>query len=902
MQIKTFQVEFQNHPVGLDVLHPRFFWKLLSAQQNVRQTAFHLTVQTGGSTVWDSGRQEREDSVYIAYAGHPLQPCTVYEASVTVWDNHGQEASAQTTFETGLLHGSAFCAGWITHALPKEETASPVFVKTFAVKKPVRSARLYATALGIYEACLNGGRVGNRYFAPGWTNYKTRLQYQTYPIENLQVGENVLSFTVGNGWYKGALGFMPEPNRYGDRTALLAELHIWYEDGSEDVLPTDASWQVGTGPIRSSEFYFGEVYDSTVQPSGFAAAVPADFGTAQITAQEDEPVRIQKRLSAVQCFVTPKGERVLDFGQNIAGFVEWKYKGEKGQKVKLRHAEALDENGNFYTGNLSFATAEDVYVCDGTAQTFCPHFTYHGFRYIRVEGLEDLHPEDFTACAISADLEETGSFSCSDSRINQLQSNIQWSQRDNFVDIPTDCPQRSERLGWTGDVRAFCGTAVFNSQADLFFTKWLRDLASEQTPEKGVPQVVPDVMQQPGTAFWGDVATVLPWKLYTAYGDKRVLEGQYASMKGWVDYMTAHSGENGLWQDGYQYGDWLALDAEQAGLTDERNGATDRYMIANACYADSVDILAKTAEVLQKEQDAKAYRKLYQTILDAFCREYITETGRLVSETQTACVIVLYFHLAAEKDRAHIVQTLVSNLNAHHNHMTTGFVGTPFICHVLSENGQHELAGKIVRSEDCPSWLYEVKMGATTVWERWNSILPDGSFNPKNMNSLNHYAYGSIGDWLYRKLAGINELQPGYRSFEIRPQMVKGICSVRASLETVYGTIRSAWSCKNHQITVEVEIPVNTTAQLYLPEREMVTLGSGKYRYAYATETELETERYSMETPLHVVLNHPAAVSILKKAAPEMLTNPMLEYVKDSPLSEMLAYSAQAKPLFEQLI
>lgn len=904
MELKDFQIECRKNPVGLDIVKPRFSWKLISAEQNVAQTAYCITVFTNDSVLWDSGRQERDASVFIEYDGQEFTPGTVYNVRVTVWDNKGNEATAEGSFETGLIKGENFKADWITHTLPKEDTACPVFFKEFSVNKPVKSARIYATALGVYEIKLNGAKVGDAFFAPGWTNYKQRLQYQTYVIDGLLTKENKMEITVGNGWYKGALGFMPPtPKQYGDRVSVLAELHIFYEDGGTEILCTDTTWQVITGPIRSSEFYDGEVFDSMAAPAAPRSAVPGGYGKERIIAQEDELVRIAKRLPAQKYLVTPKGEKVIDFGQNIAGLVEVKITGTKGLQFKLRHAEALDENGNFYIGNLSFATSEDTFICDGTEQTFLPHFTFHGFRYICVEGLEEVNPEDFTACALTTDLTVTGSFECSNPLINQLQSNIQWSQRDNFIDVPTDCPQRSERLGWTGDVRAFCSTAVFNRSADLFFAKWLHDLASEQTPEFGVTQVVPNIISQPGTAFWGDVATVLPWKLYNVYGDQRILTEQYESMKGWVDYISARCGSNGLWQDGYQYGDWLALDAELHGLTDERNGATDRYFIANACYADSTDILAKTATVLGRDQDAQAYRKLYHQIIQAFRAEYVTESGRLVSETQTACVLALYFNLVEEKDRPRVLQALQDNISAHKNHITTGFVGTPFVCHVLSENGGHELACKILLNEECPSWLYEVNMGATTIWERWDSILPDGSFNPKNMNSLNHYAYGSIGDWLYRKLAGINELEPGYKKFEIRPMFIKGITEVKASFDSVYGLIRSEWKCQNKQITLEVEVPANTTAVLYMPEKtEPVMLGSGIYHYEYATETKLEIERYSMETTLGVVLKHPAAIETIKQYAPEMLANPMIEYAKDQQLCQLLPYAPEAKPLYEMII
>jgi alpha-L-rhamnosidase len=495
---------------------------------------------------------------------------------------------------------------------------------------------------------------------------------------------------------------------------------------------------------------------------------------------------------------------------------------------------------------------------------------------------------------------DTGSFNCSNEMVNQLQSNIYWGQSDNFVDVPTDCPQRDERLGWTGDAQVFAATAMYNRNTARFFTKWLRDLASEQAEDGGVPHVVPDVVGSYSASAWSDAATIIPWDFYETYADTRLLEEQYDSMKGWVDYITNHAESNGLWMSGYQYGDWLALDKEESA---DRTGATDQYLIANAYYLHSTDIVRRTASLLGRNEDEKKYEKLYADVLRAFRQEYFTPTGRMVSETQTALTLALHFDLAEEKDKAKIAQLLKNNIAAHKNHLSTGFVGTPYICHALSEHDMHELAGTLFLREDYPSWLYAVKKGATTIWERWNSILPNGDFDVSGMNSLNHYAYGSIGEWMYKKLAGINAMEPGYKKFYIKPMFIKGITSVSATFESVYGSIKSEWMCKDKNITVNIEVPANTTAIICLPEKnEPIELGSGVYSFEYSTDTQLEIERYTMETTLGEIANEPIARQIIEQAVPGFFDAPMIQYAYGLSLVELLTQAQQLEPVFQAVI
>ena len=909
LHISDLTVEYRTNPLGMDDIQPRFSWKLRCDRFETRQTAYRVTV-SNGSLLWDSGKVESDRSILVEYLGPAFEPRTQYTWNVTVWSNHGETAQSAGHFETGLLGGAFFRehAQWITHGINAEETASPIFTKKFSVSKPVAKARLYATALGLYEAELNGTKLDDTYFAPGWTSYHKRLQYQTYELHPLQ-GENELAITLGNGWYKGALGFNPTPNLYGDTTALLAVVVLTYADGTEEILGTDESWSVFTGPIRFSELYDGESQDTTLPLTRVGCAKSYDYGFETLIAQENEPVRCVLRLPVQKQFTAPNGDLLYDFGQNLTGWVELSIQGKPGQQIRLCHAESLDETGNFYTQNLSFAKATDTYILNGTQQRLRPHFTFHGFRYVCLEGLEEGQQITLEACHLTTDLKQTAHFTCSDSRVNRLWENILWSQRDNYLDVPTDCPQRSERLGWTGDATAFTPTASINANVMPFMRKWLRDLAADQNAVCGMVQVVPDILSmgvssgQNGAAYWGDAATAVPWTLYETYGDSRVINEQYESMKIWVDYIHRQCGENGLWQTGFQYGDWLGLDTESNGLADERKGATDDYFVANACYLWSLQIVADSAQLLGYDEDCAYYRHLRQQTLSAFRDEYVTKNGRLVSETQTAMVLALQFDLVEAKYKAAIAHRLVQNVEAHKNHLTTGFVGTPYLCLALSDHGEHDIAGKLLLQEENPGWLYEVKMGATTIWERWNSILPDGSFNPVNMNSLNHYAYGSIGAWLYSRLCGLQMVEPGYKVFRVKPQFIKGITHANLSYDSVYGEISVAWRCEDGVITVDLTVPANTTAHLILPEQEGVQeLGSGSYHFEYPTETDLRQGRYTLETPLRVMLRHPAAQPLLQQYMPGMAENPMIEYVMNEPLCTLLGYAPEAKPLYEMIL
>jgi alpha-L-rhamnosidase len=539
-------------------------------------------------------------------------------------------------------------------------------------------------------------------------------------------------------------------------------------------------------------------------------------------------VKKKETFVPLKIITTPKGEKVIDFGQNLVGWVVVKASGKAGDKIRINHAEVLDKEGNFYTANLRAAKSEANYILKGDGvEVFEPHFTWHGFRYIRIEGYPgEIKPENFTAVAMYSDMEPTGTFTSSHALINQLQHNIQWGQKGNFLDVPTDCPQRDERLGWTGDAQAFSRTAAFNMNVNNFFAKWLKDLEAEQ--ENGaVPFVVPNVLGSVvSSAGWADAATIAPWNMYLAYGDIRLLETQYSSMKAYVESIR-RSAKNDLWNTGFHFGDWLFYRPDDD--NDGRAAVTDKYLISQCFYAHSTQLLINAASVLGKTEDVAVYTTLLKNIKDAFMKEYVTPNGRLVSSTQTAYVLALNFDMLPENLRAQAAERLATNVKSYGNHLTTGFLGTPYLCHVLTRFGYLDIAYKLLLQESYPSWLYPVKMGATTIWERWDGQKPDGSFQTPGMNSFNHYAYGAIGDWMYRVMVGLDTYEDGagYKHIRIKPHIGGGFTNASASLNTYYGKLSSAWKIQNNTITMEIEIPANTTATVYIPAQSVQTVMEG---------------------------------------------------------------------------
>ncbi|MCL2605613.1 MAG: glycoside hydrolase family 78 protein [Defluviitaleaceae bacterium] len=817
-------------------MKPRFSWQIETDIPNAIQQKYHIQVMDSGIIIWDSGEVNSAQSIFIGYAGKPLEYKTRYTWRIRACVNDTWSPwSDYAWFETPL---EKWNAPFIQADDKPDESGAKIFRKEVETKKTVKAARIYATALGLYEIYINGKPITDTCFNPGWSSYDSRVLYQIYDAaDKFAAGKNELTVNVGAGWYKGDMGFREGRGLYGDKMAFSAQIDFLYDDGSYETLLTGSDWQFADSPIVYSEIYHGEIYDarnenpvnwqpSTVCPSESFTVEPSDGVT----------VLRQETIKPTAFITTPKGEKVLDFGQNLTGRVRFQVTGKAGDKVTLRHAEVLDAQDNFYVENLRYAKCTDTYILKGGAtETYEPIFTFHGFRYVCVDEYPgEIDPNHFEAVVIYSDMEKIGEFSCSEPLINQLQSNITWSLKGNFLDIPTDCPQRDERLGWTGDVQIFISTACFLYDVLPFFRKWLHDLKLDQYPSGGVPYVVPDVLKKDPKANmshsscgWGDAAVIAPWTLYESFGDIRILQDQYDSMRGWVDYITSQA-NNHLWNTGFHFADWVALDAKEGDYI----GATPPDLCATAYYAYSTSLLVKAAEALGKNEDAKKYGRLYADIQNAYQNEFYTPTGRLAARTQTAHILSLVFGLTPKEFIPRTISTLVKLIDENGGHLVTGFLGTPYFCHALSQNNRLDEAYKLLQREDYPSWLYQIKKGATTIWEHMDGIKPDGSMWSADMNSFNHYAYGAIGDWLYKVAAGINPLEPGYKRILIEPKPGGTLTQAEAKLNTPYGLLVSKWELEDNQFRLNVKIPANTTAEIRMPDGKIHAVGSGDYLFS----------------------------------------------------------------------
>lgn len=848
--VKNLRCESLTNPIGIAVAEPRLSWQLLSDKRNTLQTAYEIKVVDNKQPVWTSGKVSTDQSVNVFYAGKALAAEKKYDWQVRVWDNHGNTSpwSEPANFQMGLINtlneaDGGWKAQWISPGYTEDsiKRPSPLLRKEFTASKKIRSAVAFITSHGMYEGYINGKRIGDYYLTPGWTSYNKRLQYQVYDVtELLAGGKNVIAMGLGSGWYRGHLAWGGSKDLYGNDISLLFQLSVTYTDGTKQLIISDGSWKSATGSIVYSEIYNGEIIDARQQRTGWRMSGYDDskwspvkvnsFPTANLIATENEPVKKHETFSPVKIITTPKNEKVIDFGQNLVGWVMVKAKGNAGDTITISHAEVLDKFGNFYTDNLRIAKEQAKYVLRGEGEEFFePHFTFFGFRYIKIEGYPgEIKPENFTAVALYSDMKPTGEFSCSHPLINQLQHNIQWGQRGNFLDVPTDCPQRDERLGWTGDAQAFSRTAAFNFGVHNFFYKWLKDVAADQQPSGSVPFVIPNVLGAGagGATGWADVATIIPWNMYLAYGDKKILENQYNSMKSWVGYMEKAS-KNYLWNTGFHFGDWLFY--RPFDDNDGRSAVTDKYLIAQCFFANSIQIMINTARVLDKKEDEERYTDLLQKVKDAFIKEYTTPNGRLVSGTQTAYVLALNFDMLPESQRTQASDRLVQNIRSYGNHLTTGFLGTPYLCHVLTRFGHADVAYDLLLQESYPSWLYPVKMGATTIWERWDGIKPDSTFQTPSMNSFNHYAYGAIGDWMYRAIAGLDTYadQPGYKHIRIQPHIGGGLQNASARLQSNYGALSSGWKVESDKTIFDIEVPPNTSADVFLPSESADKISEG---------------------------------------------------------------------------
>ena len=754
----------------------------------------------------------------------------------------------------------------------KEKTDVFVVEKRFTAQASEHVV-LRATALGLYFAEFNGVRVGDCYLTPGWTSYNKMLQVQEYDVSALlKEGENILTLTVGEGWFCGGLTWMRKQFFYGEQSAVCADLIF-----ADRTISTDESWTARESVIRASGIYDGETQDFTAQLKPLTVCEVA-YDKSVLVPQISEPVRNIERLAVKEMIRTPAGELVYDFGQNMAGVVEVKTPENFNGTLTLQFAEIL-VNGNFYTDNLRSAKATDTFTVRG-AQTLCPEFTFHGFRYMKLTGAE-LPKENISAIVRHTDMKRTGYVCTSNARFNRLMDNVVWGQKGNFVDIPTDCPQRDERLGWTGDINAFCTTAAYNYDIRAFMKKWLADLRNDQSENGDIPDVAPDILdpQNRGTAaLWHDSIVMIPWKLYRMYGDISFLADNYSAMQ---KYMNAYEKniENGLVVRGCTYGDWLAMDGEM--FKNCIHGRTDIEFLASVFYAECLRVVLETAKALGKKEEQE-YRRRYEKSLAAIRYEYITPSGRLAAETMTAQALALAFHIVPVDQRATVAEQLNKNAYSYNYRVTTGFAGTPYLLFALADNGYVDTAQRILMNNSYPGWLYEVDMGATTIWERWNSLMPDGTPNPDGMNSYNHYAYGSVMEFVYRRIAGIEAAEAGFKKIKVAPNPCKGLASMKAEYESVRGKIVSCYEQKDGKIKFTVEIPEGVQAEIALPNEQPIEVTGGKYEYERDWEN-LEVEPFTPESLVTEVFDNPKAVKAFNEVFGGIFTGSEIAWMKDEP-------------------
>lgn len=934
MKITRLKTNRIANPLGFSLNRPRLSY-VVTETEGKRQIAARYEValdEAFTSLVYDSGKREDIDSLAFELPIE-LKPRTRYYWRVEAWADNGDHALSETAwFETAKLE-EPWIAKWIVPDMDKD--IHPVLSRSFELKGEVASARAYVCGLGLYELEINGEKAGDEYFAPHFNAYQKWLQYQTYDVTDLlRQGENRVAASLGNGLYKGRFGFDGHSAElYGKEFALLCEIRITYEDGTTDVLASDSTWSATKSRVQSGNLYDGETYDATFESTESFSVHEGDLGYNRLKARLSLPVVVKDELKPIEVIRTPAGETVLDMGQNMVGWMRFRTKAPRGTVIRLQHGEVLQE-GNFYRDNLRTAKAEYVYTADGSDSVVRPIFTFFGFRYVKVEGWPgELNPDDFTGCVLYSDLEEIGRFETSDPLVNRLFENALWGQRGNFLDVPTDCPQRDERMGWTGDAQVFSGTACFNMDSFAFFNKYGYDMGREQEEREGmVPMVVPAAnVQGGGSSAWADAATIIPWNVYLHYGDKAILEQQFESMKSWVDFIIRadeQSGGRRLWTVGFHFGDWLALDGSNP---ESPMGGTDTDFIASAYYRYSALLTAKAARVLGRSDLADYYGRISEEVKAAIEDEFFSKNGRLAIDTQTAYAVALYMNLVPEAFKPRVVEALRKRLKIDRNHLRTGFVGTPYLNRVLSDHGSNDLAYTLLLNDDYPSWLYAVKLGATTIWERWNSILPDGSISGTGMNSLNHYAYGAIVEWMYRAVAGINptEEAPGFRRIVLAPQPDYRLRWAKARVESAAGTYKSEWSFDEEgRLTFRIEIPFNASASVRLPradaktvsvngqsliasehvwtqagEETSVELSSGSYLIRYAP-SESYIQNLSIRTPLVELLRREGARALIGGLLPpgmELNPDTLSASIGDASLKDLSAYYPMEAGMLEDL-
>jgi alpha-L-rhamnosidase len=849
IRISDLRAEHGFRALGIGTGAPRLSWIVEAGDTRFEQTSYSLAAVdpvgcAGGLAVTIASN----DSVLVPWPFDPLpsRACRVIRVQVTGGDGEESDWSEPLVVEAGLLDPSDWRAMPVTATFAGEPPERPVrFRRRFKVGPGLVRARLYASALGVYTAECNGVSVGDDVLAPGWTSYGHRLRYQTFDLTDVvSEGDNALGLTVAEGWYRGRLGFRGGRREvYGSAIGPIAQLELQFEDGSIDTVATDRQWRAALGPYLTASLYDGETYDARLEDSGWTTPEFDDASWIDVSelpsaanlmvAPAGPPVRRIEALRPVGIETSPGGATIVDFGQNIAGRARITVRGPAGHEVTLRHAEVL-EQGELATRPLRQAAATDQYVlAGGETETYEPTFTIHGFRYVQVDGWPgELTTDAMEAVVCHSDMAPTGTFECSHDGLNQLHDNVRWSMRGNFVDLPTDCPQRDERLGWTGDIQMFAPAASFLYDCRGFLASWLQDLAAEQRQYGTVPPYVPWVdLAFPvlPAAAWGDAAVVVPWVLYERFADVEVLRAQYDSMRDWVDQISGLAGGDHLWDEGFQFGDWL----DPAAPPDDPAAArTDAALVATAYHAHTSRLLARTADVLGHDKDRARYDELAADVVAAFNREFVTPSGRLANDAQTAYALALRFDLLPTSAQRRRAGNRLAELVRREGYcIGTGFVGTPLVCDALVDAGYVDDAYHLLLQTRCPSWLYPVSMGATTVWERWDSMMPDGSINVGEMTSFNHYALGAVADFLHRVVAGLAPGESGYRTLLVRPRPGGGLTSAGATLRTPYGDASVHWHRAADRLVVDVAVPTGSTARVELPDQEAIETSSGQHRF-----------------------------------------------------------------------
>jgi alpha-L-rhamnosidase len=851
--------EYRVDPLGIDELEPRLTWVLTSPDRGARQSAYRILVASSRAALdedrgdrWDTGKVESNRTANIVYAGAPLLSGRECFWKVMVWDGGGRPSAWSETarWSMGLLSPEDWKANWIGRDLPwntitpqafkavnvinklipspdsKVYLPAPCLRKEFNVAKPVRRAVVYVTALGLYELHLNGRRVGNDLFTPGWSDYRQRVYYQAYDVTELVMwGGNAIGAVLADGWWAGDVGYIGQ-RQYGSRLRLKAQLAIEYTDGSGLLVATDDSWRVGYGPIREADILAGEKYDARLEMTGWDKAgfddqdwkkVRVDEGPAiAVQAYPGIPVRATREIKPLTVNEPQPGVFVFDLGQNFAGVARLKVSGKAGDHVVLRFAEMLNRDGTIYTTNLRKARATDTYILKGGGEeVWEPDFTYHGFRYIEVTGYPGTPGLDaVTGIVLHSDLPAAGTFACDNPLVNQIYSNLVWGQRSNYFEVPTDCPQRDERLGWTGDAQVFIRTASYNMDVAAFFTKWTVDVDDGQAADGAFPIVAPAV-DKGVAAGWGDAGVVCPWTMYRVYGDTRILERHYPAMTKWMDFLRDRSPDGTSPPLGV-YGDWLHV-----------KDPSPLDLIATAFRGDDALLMADVASALGRAEDEKRYQDEHRDIARAFFAKFGEDDGRLKGDSQTDYLLALSFNLLPDDERAPAVERLTELIAARDNCLSTGFLGVKLMLPTLTDNGRLDLAYELLTNRKYPSWGYEIDQGATTIWERWNGYTIEDGFGNPSMNSYNHYAFGSVGEWLFTAVGGIDTDGPGFDKIIIRPRPGPGITEAKTSYESIHGPITTAWNVSGGEFHLDLTIPANTTATVYIPNPDAKAVRPG---------------------------------------------------------------------------